>query len=47
MKTGEGKTLCYAIPVLNYILNFYDHSPDMQKKISPVAIILVPTHVFK
>mgnify|MGYP002624597753 CR=1 FL=1 len=43
-RTGEGKTLCYAIPVLNYILNFYDHAPDMQKKISPVAIILVPTH---
>ena len=43
-RTGEGKTLCYAIPVLNYILNFYDRSPNMQKKISPVAIILVPTH---
>ena len=36
-RTGEGKTLCYAIPVLNYILNFYDRAPDMQKKISPVA----------
>ena len=43
-RTGEGKTLCYAIPVLNYIFNFYERSPDMQKKISPVAIILVPTH---
>ena len=43
-RTGEGKTLCYAIPVLNYIFNFYDRAPDMQKKISPVAIILVPTH---
>ena len=43
-RTGEGKTLCYAIPVLNYIFNFYDRSPEMQKKISPVAIILVPTH---
>ena len=43
-RTGEGKTLCYAIPVLNYILNFYDRAPDMQKKISPIAIILVPTH---
>ena len=43
-RTGEGKTLCYAIPVLNYILNFYDRAPNMQKKISPVAIILVPTH---
>ena len=43
-RTGEGKTLCYAIPVLNYIFNFYDRAPDMQKKISPFAIILVPTH---
>ena len=43
-RTGEGKTLCYAIPVLNYIFNFYDRAPDMQKKISPVALILVPTH---
>ena len=43
-RTGEGKTLCYAIPILNYIFNFYDRAPDMQKKISPVAIILVPTH---
>ena len=43
-RTGEGKTLCYAIPVLNYIFNFYDRAPDMNKKISPVAIILVPTH---
>ena len=24
-RTGEGKTLCYAIPVLNYILNFWSH----------------------
>ena len=43
-RTGEGKTLCYAIPVLNYIFNFYDRAPNMQKKISPVALILVPTH---
>ena len=43
-RTGEGKTLCYAIPVLNYIFNFYERAPNMQKKISPVAIILVPTH---
>ena len=43
-RTGEGKTLCYAIPVLNYIFNFYERAPEMQKKISPVAIILVPTH---
>lgn len=21
-RTGEGKTLCYAIPIVNYILNF-------------------------
>ena len=43
-RTGEGKTLCYALPVLNYIFNFYDRAPNMNKKISPVAIILVPTH---
>ena len=43
-RTGEGKTLCYAIPVLNYIFNFYERNPKMTKKISPVAIILVPTH---
>ena len=43
-RTGEGKTLCYAIPVLNYIFNFYERAPNMNKKISPVAIILVPTH---
>ena len=43
-RTGEGKTLCYAIPILNYILNFYSRSPEMIKKISPVSLILVPTH---
>ena len=43
-RTGEGKTLCYAVPILNYIFNFYERAPEMKKKISPVAIILVPTH---
>lgn len=46
-RTGEGKTLCYAVPILNYIMNFYDRahsSVKKTKKISPVAIILVPTH---
>ena len=42
-RTGEGKTLCYAIPIVNYILNFYERSEEMIKKISPVALILVPT----
>ena len=34
-RTGEGKTLCYAVPVLNYIFNFYDKSPNMNKKNIP------------
>lgn len=42
-RTGEGKTLCYGIPILNYIYNFYERAPQKQKKISPVALILVPT----
>lgn len=42
-RTGEGKTLCYGIPILNYIYNFYERAPNKQKKISPVALILVPT----
>jgi len=42
-RTGEGKTLCYGIPILNYIYNFYERAPDKIKKISPVALILVPT----
>ena len=43
-RTGEGKTLCYLIPILNCIYNFYERSPNMIKKISPVSLILVPTH---
>jgi ATP-dependent RNA helicase DDX24/MAK5 len=42
-RTGEGKTLCYGIPILNYIYNFYERAPHKQKKISPVSLILVPT----
>lgn len=42
-RTGEGKTLSYGIPIVNYILNFYDRAEDKIKKISPVALILVPT----
>ncbi len=42
-RTGEGKTLCYGIPILNYIYNFYERAPHMQKIISPVSLILVPT----
>lgn len=42
-KTGEGKTLCYGIPIVNYILNFYERAPDKKKNISPVALIIVPT----
>ena len=43
-RTGEGKTLCYLIPILNYIYNFYERNPKMIKKISPVSLIIVPTH---
>ena len=42
-RTGEGKTLCYGIPICNYILNFYERSEEMIHKISPVALIIVPT----
>ena len=42
-RTGEGKTLCYGIPILNYIYNFYERAPLKQKKISPVSLILVHT----
>ncbi len=42
-KTGEGKTLCYALPILNYILNFYERAEDKIGEIAPVALILVPT----
>jgi len=42
-KTGEGKTLCYALPILNYIMNFYDRVEEKIRKISPVALIIVPT----
>ena len=31
-RTGEGKTLCYLIPILNYIYNFYERSPNMNNK---------------
>jgi ATP-dependent RNA helicase DDX24/MAK5 len=42
-RTGEGKTLCYGIPIVNYILNFYERAEDKIKQISPVALIIVPT----
>lgn len=42
-RTGEGKTLCYGIPIANYILNFYERAPEKARKISPVALIIVPT----
>lgn len=42
-RTGEGKTLCYGIPIVNYIYNFYERAPEKRKRISPVALILVPT----
>jgi ATP-dependent RNA helicase DDX24/MAK5 len=42
-RTGEGKTLCYGIPIVNYILNLYEKADQLIKQISPVALILVPT----
>jgi ATP-dependent RNA helicase DDX24/MAK5 len=42
-RTGEGKTLCYGIPIVNYILKLYERSDELIKKISPVALVLVPT----
>jgi ATP-dependent RNA helicase DDX24/MAK5 len=42
-RTGEGKTLCYGIPIVNYILNLYEKAENLVKQISPVALILVPT----
>lgn len=42
-RTGEGKTLAYGIPIVNYILNFYERAENKIRKISPVALILVPT----
>lgn len=42
-RTGEGKTLCYGIPIINYILNLYERAEDKIKTISPVALIIVPT----
>ena len=42
-RTGEGKTLTYGIPIVNYILNFYERAEAKIRKISPVALILVPT----
>jgi ATP-dependent RNA helicase DDX24/MAK5 len=42
-RTGEGKTLCYGLPIINYILNLYEKAEDKIKTISPVALIIVPT----
>jgi len=41
-RTGEGKTLCYGIPIINYILNNYDRNEEVSE-IAPVALIIVPT----
>ena len=42
-RTGEGKTLCYVLPIMNYILTCYERSEASLKNISPVALVLVPT----
>ena len=45
-RTGEGKTLCYGIPIVNFILNNYDRNSSEEggpESIAPVALIIVPT----
>lgn len=42
-RTGEGKTLCYGLPIADHLLKMYDTYPNLYKNISPVALILVPT----
>ena len=42
-RTGEGKTLCFGIPIANDILNTYEKNHEIKKKVSPIALILVPT----
>lgn len=42
-RTGEGKTLCYVLPIMNYILTLYERSFASLKNVSPVALVLVPT----
>ena len=42
-RTGEGKTLCYGLPIINYLLNLYENTTETNKTVSPVALILVPT----
>lgn len=42
-RTGEGKTLCYGIPIINYLLNCYSRYEEIENRLSPSALILVPT----
>ena len=42
-RTGEGKTLCFGIPIVDYILKQYDNAYGLSKTMSPVALILTPT----
>lgn len=42
-RTGEGKTLCYGIPVVDYILKQYEEQPQTIRKGSPFALIIAPT----
>jgi superfamily II DNA/RNA helicase len=42
-RTGEGKTLCFGIPIVDSILKLYESHPSIIKKKSPLALILAPT----
>jgi ATP-dependent RNA helicase DDX24/MAK5 len=42
-RTGEGKTLCFGIPIVDYILKQYDNYPFLVKQMSPIALIITPT----
>jgi len=41
-RTGEGKTLCYGLPIINEILNKYENQ-NSKSDLSPFALIIVPT----
>lgn len=47
-KTGSGKTACFAIPILNYLLHTHDKDDtqdtcEMGKKAGPEALVIAPS----